>query len=297
VSARSPGADFLGASSRLKRRRRLERGLALVAVLATAIAVAVLVVVIAEIALKGSAAINLDFFTKGPATFGQSGGGIAPAIVGSAVLIGWATLMAVPVSILTALYVSEFAPPRVARAIRMALDMLSGVPAIIVGIFVFGLFVKGKHQSGYAGSFALAILMVPIISRSVQEVLTLVPRSLREASLALGVRRWRTVVSIVLPQTVGGIITGTILGIARAAGETAPLLFVSSVVANTVSTDARQALASIPLTIFTYSESPDPNDHAKAWAASLVLIVFVLVASISARALNGWRLRRSGLAP
>jgi phosphate transport system permease protein len=295
VSAQSPGADFLGASSRLKRRRRVERGLAIVAVLATGLAVAVLVLVVAEIAIKGSAAINLDFFTKGPATFGQSGGGIAPAIVGSAVLIGWATLMAVPVSILTALYVSEFAPPRVARAIRMALDLLTGVPAIIVGIFVFGLFVRGKHQSGYAGSFALAILMIPIISRSVQEVLMLVPRALREASLALGVRRWRTVVSIVLPQTVGGIITGTILGIARAAGETAPLLFVSSVVANTVSTDARQALASIPLTIFTYSESPDPNDHAKAWAASLVLIVFVLVASVAARALNGWRLRRSGL--
>jgi phosphate transport system permease protein len=292
VNAQAPAAGFLGRSPRLKRRRRVERALAVVAVLAAVLVVGVLVLLVTVIAVKGSTAISLDFFTKGPATFGQAGGGIAPAIVGSAIMLAWATLMSVPVGILTALYVSEFARPRVARTIRTALDILTGVPAIVIGIFVFGLLVKGKQQSGYAGSVALAILMVPIISRSVQEVLALVPRSLREASLGLGVPRWRTVVSIVLPQTIGGIITGTVLGIARAAGEAAPLLFVSSVVANTVSTDARQALASIPLTIFTDSESPDPGDHAKAWAASLVLIVFVLVASVGARSLFAWRLRR-----
>jgi phosphate transport system permease protein len=294
VSVANPAADLLRPSRRLKRRRRVERVLAFGAILAAALAVAVLVIVVTTIAVQGSKAINLDFFTKGPATFGQPGGGIAPAIVGSAILLAWATLMATPVGILTAVYVSEFAPPRIAKVIRTALDVLTGVPAIVVGIFVFGLFVKGKQQSGYAGSFALAILMVPIISRSVQEVLALVPRALREASLALGVPRWRTVMSVVLPQTVGGIITGTVLGIARAAGEAAPLLFVSSVVANTVTTDARNALASIPLSIFTNSESPDPSDHAKAWASSLVLIAFVLVASSAARAADGWRRRRAG---
>jgi phosphate transport system permease protein len=293
VSAPAAGS-VLSRSPRLRRRRAVERALAVVATLAAVLAVAVLVLLVTVIAIKGSAAINLDFFTKGPATFGESGGGIAPAIVGSAIMLAWATLMAVPVGILTALYVSEFARPRVARAIRTALDILTGVPAIVIGIFVFGLLVKGKQQSGYAGSVALAILMVPIISRSVQEVLALVPRALREASLGLGVPRWRTVVSIVLPQTIGGIITGTVLGIARAAGEAAPLLFVTSVVTNTVSTNASQALASIPLTIFTDSESPDPNDHAKAWAASLILIVFVLVASVGARSLFAWRLRRIG---
>jgi phosphate transport system permease protein len=123
-------------------------------------------------------------------------------------------------------------------------------------------------------------------------VLALVPRSLREASLALGVARWRTVVSVVLPQTIGGIITGTVLGVARAAGETAPLLFTCSVAPNAVVTDASQAVASLPVTIFTYSESPDPSDHAKAWAASLILIVFVLVLSVGARSLFAWRLRR-----
>jgi len=282
----------LAPSRRLKRRRLQERILGVTATLAALLAISVLVLVVAAIALKGAKAINIDFFTKVPAVFGQSGGGIAPAIVGSAVLLGWASLMAVPAGVLVAIYVSEFAAPRVGRIVRMTLDMLTGVPAIIVGIFVFGLLVKGKQQSAYAGSFALAILMIPIISRSVQEVLALVPRSLREASLALGVRRWRTVVSIVLPQTIGGIITGTVLGVARAAGETAPLLFTCSVAPNAIVTDARQAVASIPVTIFTYSESPDPADHAKAWAASLILIAFVLVLSVGARSLFAWRLRR-----
>ena len=282
----------LAPSRRLKRRRLQERIFGVTATLAALLAVSVLVLVVAAIALKGAKAINIDFFTKVPAVFGQSGGGIAHAIVGSAILLGWASLMAVPMGVLVAIYVSEFAPPRVARIVRMTLDMLTGVPAIIVGIFVFGLLVKGKQQSAYAGSFALAILMIPIISRSVQEVLALVPRSLREASLALGVRRWRTVVSIVLPQTIGGIITGTVLGVARAAGETAPLLFTCSVAPNAIVTDASQAVASIPVTIFTYSESPDPADHAKAWAASLILIAFVLVLSVGARSLFAWRLRR-----
>jgi phosphate transport system permease protein len=282
----------LTASRRLKRRKLKQIVLAVGATVAALFAVAVLVTVVAAIASKGAAAINLDFFTKGPAVFGQSGGGIAPAIVGSAILLLIASLIAVPIGVLVAIYVSEFAPPRIARVVRVSLDMLTGVPAIIVGIFVFGLLVKGGQQSAYAGAVALSILMVPIISRSVQEVLALVPRSLREASLALGVRRWRTVVSIVLPQSFSGIITGTVLGVARAAGETAPLLFTCSVAANVISTDPSQAVASIPVTIFTYSESPDPGDHAKAWAASLVLIVFVLVLSVGARSLFAWRLRR-----
>jgi phosphate transport system permease protein len=270
----------------------VQRVLGVGATFAALFAVAVLVTVTGAIVVKGAQAINLDFFTKGPAVFGQSGGGIAPAIVGSALLLLIASLIAVPIGVLVAIYVSEFASPRMARIVRVSLDMLTGVPAIIVGIFVFGLLVKGNQQSAWAGAVALSILMIPIISRSVQEVLALVPRSLREASLALGIRRWRTVVSVVLPQSLSGIITGTVLGVARAAGETAPLLFTCSVAANVVSTNPNQSVASIPITIFTYSESPDPSDHAKAWAASLVLIVFVLVLSVGARTLFAWRLRR-----
>src|SRR5438477_11412108 len=156
------------------------------------------------------------------------------------------------------------------------------VPAIVVGIFVFALVVVSHGQSGLAGSFALAILMIPLIARATQETLALVPGSTREASLALGVSRWRTTLSVVLPQTIGGIVTGTTLAVARVAGETAPLLFTSSLVGDRLHADPRLPLASVPLKIFEYSESPDPADHRQAWAAALVLISFVLVASIVA---------------
>jgi len=282
----------LASSPRLRRRRLLQRALGACSTLAALLAVAVLIAVVGTIIAKGAGALNLSFFTKVPAVFGQTGGGIAPAIVGSAVLLGWATLFSLPAGVLAAIYLSEFASRRFARALRMLFDILTGVPAIVIGIFVFGLLVKGKHQSAYAGAFALSILMLPIIARATMEVLALVPRSLREASLALGVSRWRTIVSVVLPQTFSGIATGLILAVARAAGETAPLLFVCSVAPNVISTDASQALASVPLTIFTYSESPDPGDHQKAWAAALILISFVLVTSIVARTLSAWHRRR-----
>ncbi len=170
-----------------------------------------------------------------------------------------ATAMALPLGVLVALYVSEFASRRVADQARLWLDVLNGFPAIVVGIFVFALLVVGHGQSGYAGSFALAILMLPVVARTTMEMLALVPNHLREASYALGVSKWRTVVGIVLPSAAGGILTGTILAVARAAGETAPLLFVSSIAANIVSWNPHNALASIPVTIFQYSEAPDPS--------------------------------------
>ncbi|TML87086.1 MAG: ABC transporter permease subunit [Actinobacteria bacterium] len=171
--------------------------------------------------------------------------------------------------------------------------MLAGIPAIVIGVFVFGLLVVGHAQSGWAASFALACLMLPFVARSVQEVLLLVPNSTREASHALGVPKWRTTLSVVLPQTVGGIITGATLAVARVAGETAPLLFTSSLLtSNDVSTNPSHALFSIPLAIFEYSESPDPHDHELAWAIALVLMIFILVANLGARALAG-RNRRS----
>jgi phosphate transport system permease protein len=155
--------------------------------------------------------------------------------------------------------------------------------------------VNGRGQSGLAGGFALSILMIPLVARATQETLALVPNATREASLALGVSRWRTTLSVVLPQTIGGIVTGTTLAVARVAGETAPLLFTSSLVADDLRADPRQALATIPLKIFEYSESPDPADHRQAWAAALVLISFVLIASIAARALAARSRRKMGI--
>jgi phosphate transport system permease protein len=271
--------------SRARRRRLTNRLMEVLATVAALIAVAVLAIVVVSVARRGAGALSWDFLTKPQALFGQPGGGIANALVGTGLLVLLATGMALPVGVLTAVYLTEFAPKRVAVPVQVVLDVLAGLPTIVVGIFVYALLVIGHTQSGYAGAFALAVIMLPLVARATQEVLLLVPSTLREASLALGVRRWRTVLGIILPSSVGGILTGTVLAIARAAGETAPLLFTSSIFANSVQTDVTKALPNIPVLIFTYSEQPDPTLHEQAWAAALVLMAFVLVASIAAKAL------------
>jgi phosphate transport system permease protein len=272
-------------SRRTRRRKLVSLLMQALATLAALGAVAVLALVIFSVARRGASALSWDFFTKTAATFGQSGGGVANALVGSLVIVACAAAMAVPVGILVALYVSEFAPARVADLARLVLDILNGLPSIIIGIFVFGLLVVGSGQSALKGSFALAIIMLPLVARATQEVLALVPGHLREGALALGASRWRTVLGVVLPTSFGGILTGTVLAVARAAGETAPLLFTSSIAANAVTWDPRQPLLTIPVDIFSLSESSDPADHARAWALALVLITFVLITSLTARAL------------
>jgi phosphate transport system permease protein len=281
--------------NRYRRRKLLNRTMEVLATLAALVAVAVLVIVVVSVALRGAGALSWDFFSKPQALFGQPGGGIANAIVGTLLLVVLATAMAVPVGVLSAVYLTEFAPKKVAAPIQVVLDVLAGLPTIVIGIFVYALLVIGHTQSGVAGAVALAIIMLPLIARATQEVLLLVPATLREASLALGVRRWRTVVGVILPSSVGGILTGTVLAVARAAGETAPLLFTSSIFANSVQTDVTKALPNIPVLIFTYSEQADPALHEQAWAAALVLMAFVLVASLAAKALLARSRRR--LAP
>ena len=271
--------------NRYRRRRIMNRLMEVLATVAAALAVGVLAIVVISVASRGAGALSWNFLTKPQALFGQPGGGIANAIVGTGLLILMATAMALPVGVLTAVYLTEFAPRRLRVPIQVVLDVLAGLPTIVLGIFVYALLVIGHTQSGYAGAFALAIIMLPLVARATQEVLLLVPASLREASLALGVRRWRTVLGVVLPSSVGGILTGTVLAIARAAGETAPLLFTSSIFANSVQTDVTKALPNIPVLIFTYSEQADPALHEQAWAAALVLMAFVLVASLAAKAL------------
>jgi len=271
--------------NRYRRRRIVNRVMEVIATVAALVAVAVLAIVVVSVAKRGAGAISWDFFTKPQALFGQPGGGIANAIVGTVLLVLMAGAMALPVGVLTAIYLTEFAPRGVAVPIQVVIDVLAGLPTIVIGIFVYALLVIGHTQSGIAGAFALAIIMLPLIARATQEVLLLVPSTLREASLALGVRRWRTVLGVILPSSVGGILTGTVLAVARAAGETAPLLFTCSIFANTVQTDVTKPLPNIPVLIFTYSEQPDPALHEQAWAAALVLMAFVLVASLAAKAL------------
>ena len=270
---------------RLRRRRIVNRVMEALATLAAMVAVALLVIVVVSVVKNGWDALSVSFFTETPtfSALGESGGGIANSIVGSLILVTLATLFALPVGVLTAIYVSELAPRSVANVIRLALDVTNGLPTIVVGIFVFSAIVISRGQSALAGSFALAIIALPLIARSTQEVLRLVPPSLREAGLALGAPRWRTILGVVLPTSMGGILTGTTLAIARIAGETAPLLFTTSLAAMTVMWDPRDPVQSMPLTIFQYIEQPDPSYHAKAWATGAVLLAFVLVLSLCSK--------------
>jgi phosphate transport system permease protein len=264
----------------------------LLAWLAAAVAVAILGIVVWSVAKRGLSELNLNLLTKPPVPFAAPGvtQGLANAFAGTLVMVGLATLMALPVGILIAIYVTEFAPRAIRRGVGLTLDLLNGVPAIVIGIFVFGLLVVSHGQSGYAGGFALAVLMLPLVARSTIEVLLLVPGSLREASLALGVARWRTTLGIVLPQAIGGIVTGAVLAVARVAGETAPLLFVSAVgVSNTADWNPAHALQSVPVAIFELSDTGVPSDTARAWAAAFVLLMFILVTSLTAR----WLANRS----
>lgn len=286
-------------SDRLRRRRVVNRAMELLAWLAAAIAVAILVIVIWSVAKRGASAINLDLFTKTQNALAQFGignakQGLANAFVGSIVIVGIATLMALPVGILVAIYVNEFAPRAIRGGIGLVLDVLNGIPAIVIGIFVFGLIVTAHGQSGLAGSVALAVLMLPLVARATIEVLALVPDSLREASLGLGVPRWRTTLGIVLPQTIGGVVTGAVLAVARVAGETAPLLFTTSVVGTQMNWNPTHPLFSVPLAIFELSEADDPSSHALAWAAAFVLLMFILLTSLTARWLANRSRRKIG---
>jgi phosphate transport system permease protein len=281
----APEPFSLEARGRVRRRQLVNRLMEGLGTFAALLAVGILGIVIISVLIRGIPALNLDLITKNQVTFGETGGGIAPSIVGTIVLVALATLMALPVGVLIAIYVIEFAHTKVGRFIRLMLDVLNGVPSIVIGVFVFGLLVAGGKQSGWAGSFALAVVMLPLVARASMEVLELVPNTLREASFGLGVSRWRTILRVVMPTVIGGVLTGTILAIARAAGETAPLLFTSSIAANAVTWDPNQALNSMPVTIFVYSEAPDKSLNDQAWAAAFLLMIFVLVASLAARAL------------
>ena len=249
------------------------------------LAVAVLALVVVTVVGHGASALSIDFLTKDPPRFGGAGGGIAPAIVGTAILVAFATAISMPIAVLVALYLTEFARPRTARVIRLALDMLNGLPTVVVGLFVFGLLVAGHHQSGIAGALALAIIMLPLIARASQEMLLLVPRDLRQGAAALGVSRWRTIVGVVLPSVLGGVVTGTVLALARAAGETAPLIFLSSIFGTSLTLSPfGGALPNIPVTIFSLSEQADSAGYARAWGAAVVLLAFILLTNIGARA-------------
>ena len=232
---------------------------------------------------QGIQALNLDFFTQMPKPVGERGGGMANAIVGTLMITGLGSMFAIPIGILSGVYMSEYAGSRLASVVRFAADTLNGVPSIVVGVFVYAIVVLPVKQfSALAGGIALGIMMVPIIARTTEELLLLVPGTMREGALALGATRARAVFTVVLPAALPGIITGVVLALARIAGETAPLLF-TSFNNRFFTTSLTQPIASLTVMVFTYAISPYEDWHRQAWAGALVLVSIVLICSLLAR--------------
>jgi phosphate transport system permease protein len=249
------------------------------------VAVSVLFFILGYLVYHGGTSINWSFFTKLPKPVGETGGGMANAIVGSAKMLMLASLMGVPIGFLGAIYLAEFSDSKVAFVVRYAADLLNGVPSIVIGIFAFSLAVLPfKHFSTLAGGFALGLMMIPITLRSTEEFLLGVPRALREAAMALGASKWKTIATVIVPAAYRGILTAVLLAFARVAGETAPLLFTA--LGNRFwSPGWNQPTASLPVMIFTYAVAPYEDWHRQAWAAGLVLLGLILVINIIARAI------------
>jgi len=249
------------------------------------VSVSVLFLILGYLVYHGGTSINWDFFTKLPAPTGETGGGMANAIVGSAKLLLLATLFGVPVGFLGAIYLAEFSGHKVAFVVRYAADLLNGAPSIVIGIFAYSLVVKPfGHFSTLAGGAALGIMMIPITLRSTEEFLLAVPRNLREGAMALGASKWKTIATVIVPAAYRGILTAILLAFARVAGETAPLLFTA--LGNEFwSHGFSQPTASLPVMIYHYALSPYDDWHRQAWAAGLVLLALILIINILARAI------------
>jgi len=269
-------------------RRRVVNGVmtTLVGVLSF-VAVLALLLILGHLVAKGASSLDWSFFTKNPVPAGESGGGVANAIVGTAIVVGGAALIGLPIGIGTGLYLAEYGSGRLGWVVRFVADVLNGTPSIVIGIFAWTWLVKPMgHFSALAGSVALAGLMVPMLARTTEEMVRLVPHSLREAALALGYARWRTSLRVVARTALAGIVTGCLVGIARVAGETAPLLFTALGNLN-FSTSVLQPMQTLSLQIYVYATGPFDEWHRMAWAAALVLMGLVLVLGVAAR----WALR------
>jgi len=251
-------------------------------------AVLALVLILGDLIAKGASSLNWDFFTKNPVPTGQTGGGVANAIVGTGVIVGLAALFGLPVGVGTGLYLAEYGSGRLGWIVRFVADVLNGTPSIVIGIFAWTWLVRPmKGYSALAGSVALAALMVPMIARTTEEMVRLVPHSLREAALALGYPRWRTSLRVVARTALAGIVTGCLVGVARIAGETAPLIFTALGNQN-FTTNITQPMQTLPHQIYEYATGPFEEWHRLAWASALVLMGLVLLLGVTAR----WAIRQ-----
>lgn len=249
----------------------------------TLVTVGALFLILGYLVWNGGRALDWNFFTQLPKGPGEVGGGMANAIVGSAKLIFLASLIGIPIGFIAGIYLSEYGGVSMPFVVRYVADLLNGVPSIVVGIFAYALVVLPvKHFSAWAGGFALAVMLIPVVARNTEQFLRGVPQSLREGSLSLGATKWRTIVQVVVPASVSGILTGIILGVARIAGETAPLIFTSF--GNQFwSHGFNEPTPALPVMVYNYAISPYEDWHRQAWAAGLVLLTLVLAANIAAR--------------
>jgi phosphate transport system permease protein len=259
--------------------RRLTSGIvSVLALLATIVVIAPLIAILFDLLKQGVSSLNWDFFTKIPVPVGETGGGMENAIVGSAVILGLASLIGIPLGIGAGIYLAEYAgETRLGNLVRFTADVLNGVPSIVMGIAIYALIViPQKHFSAFAGGVVLGVMMVPTVTRTTEEMLRMVPHAIREAALGLGVPTWRSVLTITLRTASAGIVTGCMLAFARVAGETAPLLF-TALRNDFRSTSLNEPIAALPLQIYVYALSPYDEWHRLAWAGSLVLIVLIIV--------------------
>ncbi len=268
------------------RRRLVNHAVTGLAIACTIALLVPLVLIFGYLVAKGVTAVNLDFFTQLPKPVGEVGGGMANAVVGSFVLVLLASLIGLPVGVLTGVYLAEYGHGRLGWIVRFCADVLNGVPSIVIGIYAYTLVVLPmKGFSAYAGGIALAVIMLPIVARTTEEMVRLVPGSLREASLALGIPMWRTMLRVVVRTARGGIITGIMLSVARVAGETAPLLFTAF--GNQYwHAGLNGPISSLPVQIYTYAISPFDDWHRQAWAGALVLMTLIATTSLSVRLLT-----------
>jgi len=267
----------------VRSRHIVSGGMIALTYLAAILATLPLILILIHLIQKGASSLSLAFFTNGPSPVGEAGGGMANAIVGTLVVVGTASLIGLPIGIAAGLYLAEKRTTPLAYTVRFLADVLNGLPSIVVGIFAWEFLVRPiGHFSALAGAVALAAMMIPLVTRTTEEMLRVVPTSLREAALALGYPKWRTSIAVVLRTALAGIATGALVAIARIAGETAPLLFTA--LGNQFwSTSLKAPIAALPLQIFTYAISPYDEWHRQAWAGALVLIVIVLIISVAAR--------------
>ncbi len=270
----------LVATGNLGRRRAVSRVIQSLAVAAALAAVAVLVIVIWAVVGHGAKAISWSFITSGYPS------GVGPYLVGTVEIVAIATLVAMPFGVLIALFLTEYAGRRWTRPVQLVMDVMNGLPSIIIAVFIFILLVANQGQSGLKASIALAIIEVPLIARGTQEVLSLVPSHQREAAAALGVARWRSILTIILPAAAGGIVTATLLSVARAAGETAPVLLIDSLAkGDKLQLNPFAEIPNAPVRIFQLSEEANPEGFTEAWGLSLILIVSILALGLGSRAL------------